>query len=158
MEVFRISKAQFATKLTASGNPGRWNYPGERVIYCAASRALASLELLIHTSGEILESNTFKISVIYFLDDLTLKYIDQNHLPPDWNGLAPYSITQPLGSGWLKSNESALLKVPSSIILKELNYVINVNHHDFKKFKIIDIEDYICDSRLVEKISSGAEG
>lgn len=152
MEIFRISKAPFSAKLTASGNPGRWNYPGERVIYCAASRALASLEVLIHTSGEMLENNRFKISVIFIPDNLALKYIDQNHLPSDWNGLSPYSITQTIGSGWLKSNGSALLRVPSSIIIQEYNYVINVNHPDFKKLKIMDIEDYLCDHRLVEKM------
>lgn len=154
MEIFRISKAPFSAKLTASGNPGRWNYPGERVIYCAASRALASLEVMIHTSGEMLDNNHFKISVIHIPDDLVLKYIDRNHLPSDWNGLSPYSITQPIGSEWLKSNESALLRVPSSIIIQEFNYIINVNHPDFKKLKIIDIEDYLYDHRLIEKMNN----
>lgn len=149
MEIFRISKEKYSSSLSASGNPGRWNYGGERVIYCAASRSLAALEVLIHTSGEILAENTFKISVIYFPDDLPIKYIDNTHLPNDWNGLSSYSITQNLGAEWLKSGESALLKVPSSIIIKEHNYIININHPDFKEFKIIDIEDYICDPRLI---------
>lgn len=155
MEVFRISKEKYSSELTASGNPGRWNYGGERVIYCAASRALASLEVLIHTSGEMLAGNPFNISVIYFPDDIPVKYIDKSYLPENWNGLFPYSSTQPLGSAWLRSEGSAVLKVPSSIIIKEFNYLINVNHPDFREFKIIDIEDYICDPRLTEKMDGG---
>ena len=153
MEIFRISKAKYSSELNPSGNAGRWNYRGEGVIYGAASRALASLEVLIHTSGEVLAGHIFKISVIHIPDNLPVNFIDSRHLPPKWNGLSPYSVTQPLGSAWLKSAGSVLLQVPSAIVIKEFNYILNVNHPDFKKIEITDLEDYFCDPRLVDKMN-----
>jgi RES domain-containing protein len=44
--------------------------------------------------------------------------------------------------------ETAVLKVPSSIITKEHNYLINQNHRDFKYIKLIAIEDFDFDPRI----------
>lgn len=40
----------------------------------------------------------------------------------------------------------------SSIVINEHNYIINVNHPDFSKLKIIDTEDYLFDTRLIDKM------
>ena len=48
MEVFRISKETHAHDLIATGKANRWNLDGQHVIYAGASRALSTLELIVH--------------------------------------------------------------------------------------------------------------
>ena len=62
MLVYRIVLERYAT-LFASGVEGRWNSAGAKVLYTAASRALACLENVVHRSGEGLNEN-FKTLVI----------------------------------------------------------------------------------------------
>ena len=153
MEVYRISKAKYAAKLGASGNAARWNYNGQHVIYTASSRALASLELLVHLSGEQL-GTSFKITVIHIPDDVHITNVTKSSLPGGWNGLSAYQVTQVLGAQWVSSGESCILRVPSSIVVHEYNYIINIHHQAFSRLKIIEIEDYLYDARLLEKMRS----
>ncbi len=151
MEVYRISRAKYASKLAASGNAGRWNYRGQHVIYTTSSRALASLELLVHLSGQQL-GTSFKITIIHVPDDLYVASLSKSNLPDGWNGLSNYTITQSLGAKWLSSRDSCVLKVPSSIVIHEYNYILNVHHADFDRLKIVGVEDYLYDPRLLDKM------
>lgn len=151
MEIFRITKPKYADSLKASGNEARWNHKGEDVIYAASSRALASLELIVHLSGFILK-NPYKINVIGVPNDLLVININKEEMPRNWGSLSPYKETQRLGSAWLKSKNSSVLKVPSSIVINGYNYVINTNHTDFDKLDIVDTEDYLFDPRIIDKM------
>jgi RES domain-containing protein len=54
-----------------------------------------------------------------------------------------------IGSEWYKSKRSLILKVPSAVIPKEFNYVINTMHSVFEeKVKLVRNEDYFFDGRL----------
>ena len=48
MLVYNIRKAKYAQSLQASGVANRWNKNDEFVIYTASSRALSTLELVVH--------------------------------------------------------------------------------------------------------------
>lgn len=61
------------------------------------------------------------------------------------SGDSTYEICQGIGEDWLERRESAVLKVPSSIIQKESNYLFNINHQDFKRIKINELEDFKFD-------------
>ena len=50
MIVYRIVKEKYANGLFASGRSGRWNIEDQWVLYTSSSRALATLELLVHRS------------------------------------------------------------------------------------------------------------
>ncbi len=147
MEVFRISKAIYADKLQASGNAGRWNYGGERVIYAAATRSLAALELLVHLSGLPLQ-HAFRVMVIYLPEDLSILRTELNDLPPDWSGRSPYGLTQEMGSAWLRANKHCVLRVPSSLIPQEYIFVLNVLHPAFDQVALTGVERFAFDPRL----------
>ena len=151
MEIFKIGKSKYSGELKASGNEGRWNYKGQEVIYAASSRALASLEVLVHLSGVRLQNDAFKITVIHVPDNVSVENITYQDLPDGWNGVSKYSITQPLGNEWIRSKKTCILRVPSSIMINEFNFVININHPDFQSLRIVEIEDYLCDQRLLKK-------
>ena len=151
MQVYRISLSKWTNKLNASGNKARWSKKGSYVIYTASTRALACLENVVHRAGEGLQQ-AFKVMVIDIPDDILMEEILLKDLKKGWNNSddLTYEICQAIGEDWLERGVSAILKVPSSIIQKESNYLFNINHQDFKKLKIIDLEDFEFDLRIKE--------
>jgi len=150
MEVFRIALSKFAGELKATGFENRWNYKGQKVIYAAASRSLACLECLVHSSGEAL-SQYFHIMVIHVPDDLDVENVNTSKLPKDWNARARSEACQSIGSDWIVSQGSPLLRVPSAIIRNEYNYIININHPHFSRVKLVATEPFLFDGRLKSK-------
>ncbi len=147
MTVYRITTEQWSKSLTASGYSARWNAKGNFVIYTAESRSLACLENLVHRSGE--GSNAlYKLMVIEIPDSLSMETIDLASLKKDWYSIDNYVYCQGLGRKWLNDLNSVILKVPSVIIKKEFNYLINPNHPDFKKIKLAGNEEFYFDNRF----------
>ena len=147
MEVYRICLAKYAGELVASGNPGRWNRRGQLVIYTAGSRALACLENVVHRSGEGLNS-LFKVLRIAIPDTLATEELPLSQLPPDWQLPRHYARCQPLGAAWYQRQTAAVLRVPSSIIAQEHNYVLNTRHPDFAQIRIAGWENFAFDPRI----------
>ena len=147
MTVFRITTEQWCKSLNASGYPARWNARGSFVIYTAESRSLACLENLVHRSGEGNDS-LYKVMLIEIPDTLTREAINPGTLIKGWHAINNYTYCQSFGSKWLIEMKSAVLQVPSVIIKKEHNYLINPNHPDFKKIKFTGNEDFDFDKRF----------
>ena len=71
-------------------------------------------------------------------------------LPVNWRRMLAYSELQRLGSEWYERREALILEVPSAVVPKERNYIINAEHPDFStKIKLLATEDYFWDARLV---------
>ena len=147
MEVYRICLAKYAGALVASGNPGRWNLRGQFVLYAAGSRALACLENVVHRSGEGL-NDLFKVVVIDFPDDLAVEALPLAALPAGWEAPQHYPRCQPLGAAWYARRAAAVLRVPSSVIAHEFNYVFNTQHPDFARVRLVAREDFAFDPRI----------
>lgn len=147
MNVYRITTAKWAEKLTGSGFPARWNSKGVYVIYTASSRALACLENLVHRSGEGLHSR-FRIVEIEIPDSVSIQKRESGQLPAEWYKPEQYHICRQIGDQWIEQGESLLLEVPSSIIREETNVLINPHHPEFKEVKISDIREFRFDERL----------
>lgn len=147
MEIYRICLAKYAGELVASGNPGRWNLRGQFVIYAAGSRALACLENVVHRSGEGLNS-LFSVLRIEVPADLAVEELALAQLPPGWQPTSAYARCQPLGADWYRRQATAVLRVPSSIIAHEHNYVLNTRHPDFARVRIAGREDFAFDPRI----------
>jgi RES domain-containing protein len=152
MEVFRIAKEIYASELLASGSANRWNLKGQQVIYTGSSRSLSTLELIVH-KGVVVPAERYKVMVISIADDDYLQQqIHKKDLPPDWRTLGAYSTLQKLGSEWIKSQESLVLKVPSAVVPYEYNFIINTEHLEFSsKVKLVRTEEYFWDSRLLSR-------
>lgn len=147
MIVYRITTEKWSKSLTASGNAARWSAKGNFVIYTAESRSLACLENLVHRSGEG-NNDLYKVMVIEIPDTLNIEVIDIASLINDWQSTDNYIYCQSLGGNWLNNLKSVVLKVPSVIIKKEHNYLINPHHPDFQKIKLIGSEDFDFDGRF----------
>jgi RES domain-containing protein len=147
LEIYRICLAKYAGELVASGTPGRWNLRGQFVIYAAGSRALACLENVVHRSGEGLASR-FTVLRLEVPDTLAVEELALSDLPPDWQLTSAYARCQPLGAAWYRRQAAAVLRVPSSIIAHEHNYVLNTRHPDFAQVRIAGREDFAFDPRI----------
>ncbi|UYZ60257.1 RES family NAD+ phosphorylase [Hymenobacter latericus] len=147
MLLYRICLAKYADGLFASGYRARWNYKDQFVIYAASSRALACLENVVHRSGEGL-NDQFRVLVIDVPDDLLIEEIKLEQLPVGWEKASRYAVCQPLGSAWYEARRSAVLRVPSSIVPQESNYLLHSRHPDFPRIRIVAREEFAFDSRI----------
>ncbi len=84
-------------------------------------------------------------------DDHLVKQIPVSSLPENWRSLTAYPILQKIGSSWYENKESLALKVPSSVIPHEYNYIFNLRHPDFNNHvKLVRTENYFWDDRLLK--------
>lgn len=150
MLVFNIRKARYSKSLQASGVANRWNKNDEFVIYTGSSRALSTLELVVHRSSISID-NSYKLLVIEIdCEEDEIYEIKMPKLPKNWQSVEAYPELQEIGSAWYQDFKYLVMKVPSSIIPKEYNYLINTKHPDFSsKVKIKELEDYNWDDRLL---------
>jgi len=149
MEVFKICREKYSHSLNASGASNRWNKKDEFVIYTGSSRSLSTLEMVAHRSY-INISSQYKLLIILITDESLIKGVEINDLPENWKSIEAYVELQEIGSKWYHSNESLVLRVPSSIIPQEYNYIINTKHPMFATHIILqDVDDFVWDNRLL---------
>ena len=127
---------------------GRWHSPGRRVVYLAGSLALASLELLVH----LRESDVLKAyrKLPVGIPEHLVEALDRRDLPSDWARPSLNPANQRTGDRWLDSRESAVLAVPSAVVIGEVNYIVNPAHPDFARLEPGEITDYRYDSRILK--------
>lgn len=150
MEVYRIALAKYAGELMASGRAARWNSNDVNVIYTSGSQALACLENVVHRSSLGLNA-LFKVMSIEIPDELSVETIAIEELPENWKSFDSVYKTQQLGDSWARSLTSPILKIPSSIIPAEFNFLINPLHPDFKLIKLLKSDAFIFDMRIKDQ-------
>lgn len=153
MIVFRIEREKHLDTtlqgIGASMSKGfRWNSLNTKLVYTAESRALATLEISVHLDlNEDLPVDRYYVE-IEIPDNITILEVHIEDLPENWNAKPPTMTTQIIGDDFVQYNEAAVLKVPSSIVPGEFNYLINPNHRDSKKIKILRAIKMDFDSRF----------
>ncbi len=147
MEIFRITLTKWSNALVASGREARWNSNGMRMIYAAESRSLACLENVVHRGSRGLNAQ-FKVMVIKVPESLKIKTLSPKKLPPKWDETARCALCREIGDDWLRSYDSAVLKVPSAIVKFDFNYLINPMHPDLDKIKLVRVEEFQFDKRI----------
>ena len=108
---------------------GRWNSPGRRVVYLGGSLALASMELLVHLRTPAVLRTYRKLRVR--IPESLILVVARCDLPADWAAPSLHPATQQIGDRWLHSRASAVLQVPSAVVIGEVNYIVNPLHPDF---------------------------
>jgi len=153
MIVFRIEREKYLdtalTGIGASMSEGyRWNSLNTRIVYTADTRALATLEISVHLDlSEDLPSDRYYVE-IEIPDEIDIQEVMLEDLPDDWSSKPPTLTTQTIGDDFVNYNDSAILKVPSSIVPQEFNYLINPSHPDSTKIKILSVSKMMFDYRL----------
>lgn len=150
VHAWRIVKRKYAKHaFTGEGARrfgGRWNGRGTAVVYCASSRALAALELLVHLESEDLLST-------YLLFEVALEeslIAEASSLPPQWHRNPPPSAVSSVGDQWAKGGRSVALRVPSVVVPDEHNLLLNPEHPDFGRLQIGRPQVFRFDRRLAK--------
>lgn len=125
---------------------GRWNPAGIPVVYCAESRSLAAMEILVHHLG----TEVFKLTKwVVISAEVPETLIEKPARVPDtWRERSPVAAAQEFGAKWVREQRSAVLRVPSAVVLGEFNYLLNPAHADFAKILIGKPELFLFDARF----------
>lgn len=150
MKVFRLHRKKYAIALSGKGASmvgARWNSKGTEIVYTSQSRALAMAEVVVHLNAAMMPSD-FIMLEIEIPDTIKIYTIDKSELPLNWNVFPHLSHTQKIGDEFVNNNEYAVLKIPSSVVDGDYNFLINPNHKAFKNIQIINYRDFTFDARL----------
>lgn len=147
---FRIVKAAWAdTAMNGEGariNGGRWNPPGIPVVYLADSRALATLEILVHL-GRKAVSLDWRIITAEVPDGM-LELTTSASMPVGWDALPSSLISRKIGADWARQGKKPAILLPSAVIPTENTLLLNVRHPEFQSLKFSKPERFLFDRRL----------
>ncbi len=153
IQLFQISTSEHINDITGMGARiygGRWNHTGYPAVYTSGSRSLAALEFLVHVPMALAPEN-LSIVEINIQENIEWESINESQLPSNWRDYpAPEQLAN-IGTNWIKSKSSLLLDIPSAVVVKEVNTLINLLHPDIKFVDLINIEKFSFDSRLFKQ-------
>jgi RES domain-containing protein len=149
MIVYRVGKTKFSKDLLGEGarlNGGRWNHINTPCIYTSESRALAVLEYSVNVNIDEIPRS---LSITTFeIPDQGIWELGISDLPGNWRESPAPASTKELGTKILTNPDLLIIKIPSAVISREFNYLLNPKNAGSRNFKIIDISDFVYDVRI----------
>lgn len=124
----------------------RWAPKGCRIVYLAESPSAALLEVLVHLKdrdGDL--PGSYNLIEVSAPKELAVTEIPAPQAE-DWR--QEQSQTRQLGNGWLESRQSALARVPSAILPRTWNLLLNPLHPDAGRLRIAEAIREKFDPRL----------
>ena len=149
MLVYRISSPAYIEDLSGAGSKqygGRWNEKGISMVYFAATRAMAVMEVLVHVRPEQIAKGF--VLAVFDLPDTDVITVDLHNLPKDWKDLAQADELKKIGSLFIKNQKYLTMRAPSTILEEEYNILLNPAHPLAKKVKLIDRRPFEFDRRF----------
>lgn len=150
MILYRIARCIYIDDLTGMGARlfgGRWNSEGQPALYLASSRSLSVLEVLVHLPPLIIPDDYCLVEIK--VPDNSINNLSIDDLPENWKDISAPTILKRIGDEFLKEKKYLMMRVPSSIVPMEYNYILNPLHQDIKEVKILKKEPFSFDERLV---------
>jgi len=145
MVLWHISRHRDLEGLGGLRAPGRWHERGLPVAYLAETPAGALLESCVHTAANDVPPS-YTILEITVPASTSIETVDEKSLPRGWPG--NLEATRAVGSEWLRSMASVLLRVPSVLVPATYSVLLNPGHPDAKRIQIKRSMDYPFDVRL----------
>lgn len=124
---------------------GRWTSAGRRAVYVADSIALALLEVFVHEPLTLLPS--YEIFPVSF-DAGEMETVEAGLLPRDWRAPVAPAANRALGDAWLDRARLPVLRVPSAVVPRSWNFVLNPAHPRFGGLAVGAGEVLTIDPRL----------
>ncbi len=152
MESFRLSRQKYAVPLSGKGaaiKGARWNSIGVELIYTASNRSLAMAEVAVHLTQATVPSD-YMMLTIYLPDDISLQKLAEADLPIDWKSFPHPVSTQTIGDKFIADNKYCVLQIPSAVTRGDFNLLINPHHSEFPRIKILEVEKFQFDERIVK--------
>ena len=124
--------------------PGRWHEAGLLVVYLAESPAGALLEACVHTSANDIPPYYTLLTVE--VPEIEVETLDISNLPSNW--VSDLRITRRIGSAWLRSSRTALLRMPSALVPATFNVMLNPLHPNATRIRVQSAVRYPFDQRI----------
>jgi RES domain-containing protein len=128
---------------------GRWSKIGTPLIYTAATPELALLEVLVHLEGTPPEDMPPLAIITLQIPDESILKLRIEDLPQNWKEVPPPSSLQDFTKKWIDELQWFALQMPSAVMPKSNNYLLNPVHKSIKDVNIIEVETFSLDSRLL---------
>lgn len=148
MRVYRITSHQYAhAPLSGQGaaiSGARWNSVGTRIGYTAGSPSLAILELLVHLPRDCVPPD--QVIATIEVPDADIAVLTD--LPQGWDRLPYSTAVQKAGDAWVRSARSLALRVPSAIVPREFNVLVNPLHPRMSAVRVLESGPLVWDGRL----------
>jgi RES domain-containing protein len=143
--LWRISRHQDLRGRGGLHAPGRWHDLGVPVVYLAETPAGALLEVCAHTASNDIPPS-YTLLEITVPTRARIEAVDVKSLSHKWT--QNLQETRAIGSEWLRSARSPLLRVPSVLVPATFNVLLNPLHPESKRIKITRVLEYPFDIRL----------
>ena len=155
--VFRLGKQAYRNQLFSGQGglyaSGRWTPRGRPVVYASATISLAVLEYTANyrrrgwVPATVLGRAVIPAGVRF--DTVVM-----DKLPANWFTTPSPPQLEKFGGEWLERGETAMLKVPSAIVIEEWNYLINPFHADFRKLRVSKPQPFSFEQRVARSRTS----
>ena len=123
---------------------GRWHFRGTPIVYCTDHPSTALLEILVHATRYTVP-DYYQLLEIEVPDDIKAF---APVVPKDWD--RDVDQTRRVGAKFVADGISALMNVPSIIMPKARNFLLNPSHADAIRIRITETYRYPFDSRLIK--------
>ncbi|MFO1034819.1 MAG: RES family NAD+ phosphorylase [Hyphomicrobiales bacterium] len=142
MRLWRISNYADLSGKGGLQFSARWHTRGRPIVYTAEHPALALLEVMVQPNIDTLP-DTYQLLEIIAPEDIKVEVAEPKE---GWEADIAYS--RQLGDAWLAASRSALLMVPSAVVPRALNALINPRHPESSRIVVFRAETYARDKRL----------
>ena len=133
----------------AAHKGARWNHAGEHVTYTATSVSLAAWETRAHFGkGARLPWNRYLVRVDVPDDVWAAREMLARPPAVGWDAIPEGLVSRAAGSAWLNAGRTALLAVPSVIVVEEDNVLINPAHSDALRITAAKVRRFVYDHRV----------
>jgi len=114
------------------------------MVYCATSLALAALEVLVHLPPAMRRAGALPVLVAVGLEvpDDQIGQLDDSPAPFDLN------VCRLEGNQWIANRSGLGLSVPSAVITREKNVLLNPEHPAMADVQLVVQEPFYLDDRL----------
>lgn len=148
MRLWRISNHIDLTGRGGLRAGGRWHSRGRPIVYTSEHPAAALLEAIVHLELDGTEGlpRRYQLLEVHAPDAIASETISTSPLGRRWRD--DERLTRSLGNAWLRAGRTALLFVPSAIVPRTRNCLINPLHRDAVRLRIVSASRYPFDARL----------
>jgi RES domain-containing protein len=147
MRWWRISTQTTFAQACWQERAGRWHYAGSRLLYVSATPELAALEALVHHRVGM---TGYQLASLHVPASVRVHVVRVASLPVDWRERKP--VTRALGDAWLQAARGPVLAVPSAVVPRSCNYLLNPDHPAVKGRLRLRLEaPWRFDRRLVDR-------
>jgi RES domain-containing protein len=155
--VYRLTKLRYQNQIFSGLGglyaDGRWTFRGHPVIYTSVSISLAVLEYTLNYRRRgWVPASVLGRAVIP--DKMRIEVVTAAELPRNWSAAESPPKLREIGRRWLDAGATAVLKVPSAVVVEEWNYILNPQHPDFKKLIFQKPKRFTFDRRLARERKS----